>query len=55
MTQPRILLVDDEKHTRLFISRILTSMNCKVIAEGGNGEEAMQGYTSSSGGRSCNA
>ena len=44
MTQPRILLVDDEKHIRLFIGRILTSMNCKVIAEGGNGEEAIALY-----------
>ena len=41
MNQPTVLLIDDETHIRLLIKRVLTNMNCEVVAEGKNGEEAV--------------
>jgi two-component system chemotaxis response regulator CheY len=41
---PKILLVDDEQHIRLFIKTLLTSMKYEVVAEARNGEEAVNLY-----------
>lgn len=41
---PKILLVDDEQHIRLFIKTLLLSMKYEVVAEARNGEEAVNLY-----------
>ncbi|MGB0723218.1 MAG: response regulator transcription factor [Gammaproteobacteria bacterium] len=38
----RVLLVDDEDHIRLFMSKVLTTMSAEVVAEAGNGQEAVE-------------
>lgn len=40
----KILLVDDERHIRKFISLILNQGGQPVIVEAANGEEALQAY-----------
>lgn len=42
----KILLVDDEVHIRKFVSLILKQIGQPVIAEAGNGEEALRAYQS---------
>ena len=42
----KILLVDDEVHIRKFVSLILKQTGQPVIAEAGNGEEALRAYQS---------
>jgi two-component system chemotaxis response regulator CheY len=37
----RVVLVDDEDHIRLLIKTLVLSMNCEVVGEGRNGEEAI--------------
>ncbi|MBT4258767.1 MAG: hypothetical protein HOD90_02505 [Nitrospina sp.] len=41
MSEPLVLLVDDEKHIRLLLRQCLAGMNCKVIWEAADGEEAI--------------
>src|SRR5687768_12645258 len=38
----RVLLADDESHVRLFIKTVVGSMGCEVVAEAGNGQEALE-------------
>lgn len=40
------IVVDDELHIRLFVKKILTSLNVNVIAEANNGNEAINLYKS---------
>jgi two-component system chemotaxis response regulator CheY len=45
MTQsrkPRVLLADDEPHIRMLIKTVMRSMNCEVIGEALNGNEAIE-------------
>ena len=37
----RVLLADDEKHVRLFIKTVLSTMGCQVVAEAADGKEAI--------------
>lgn len=37
----RVLIADDELHIRRLISKLMTSMNIKVVGEAKNGEEAV--------------
>lgn len=43
----RAMLVDDEAHIRLFVKTLLTGMGCQVVAEAGNGREALEGFDTS--------
>lgn len=38
----RVMLVDDEDHIRLFMNKVLSTMNAEVVAEAGNGREAVE-------------
>ncbi len=40
----KVLLVDDESHIRIFMRKVLQSMNCDVIAEAADGNEAITMY-----------
>jgi two-component system chemotaxis response regulator CheY len=40
-SKPRVLIADDEAHIRRLISKLMTSMNIKVVGEAKNGEEAV--------------
>ena len=40
----RVMLVDDEDHIRLFMSKVLATMGAEVVAEAGNGMEALKLY-----------
>lgn len=47
MSEPkktRVLLVDDEKHVRLLVKAVLLPLNCEIVGEAGNGEEAVELY-----------
>lgn len=39
-----VVLVDDENHIRLLIKMAVNTMGCEVVAEGKNGNEAIQLY-----------
>lgn len=41
----RILLADDEKHVRQLLKAVLLPLNCEVIAEAENGDQAVALYT----------
>lgn len=41
MSEPSVLLVDDEKHIRLLMRQVLVGMNFKIVEEAANGEEAI--------------
>ena len=38
----RVLLVDDEAHVRLFVRTIVTSLGFEVVAEAGDGRQALE-------------
>jgi DNA-binding NarL/FixJ family response regulator len=40
--RPRVLVADDEQVMRLLITSILTKMNCEVVGQAVNGEEAVR-------------
>lgn len=42
--KPTVLLTDDEDHIRKLVKFVIQSMNCKVVAEACNGEEAVALY-----------
>lgn len=46
MSQPRVLLVDDEKHIRLLMKTVVTGLQGEVVAEAENGREAVAAYRS---------
>jgi len=37
----RVIVVDDETHVRTLIKSVISSMNCDVVAEAGNGRDAV--------------
>ncbi len=37
----RTLLVDDEAHIRLLMKTLLSTMGCEIVAEAGDGEQAL--------------
>ena len=39
--RPRVLIAEDESHSRLLLKAILTSMNCEVVGEATTGVEAI--------------
>lgn len=39
--KPRVILADDETHVRKMVKLALTKMNCEVIGEAANGQEAV--------------
>lgn len=40
----RVLLVDDEKHVRQLIKAVLIPLNCEVVGEAENGQQAVTLY-----------
>ena len=40
--KPRVLLVDDEPHVRLYVRTVVTSLGFEVIAEAGDGRQALE-------------
>ena len=44
----RVLVVDDSKPIRVYLRRILTDLHADVVAEGGNGNEAVACFKSTS-------
>jgi DNA-binding NarL/FixJ family response regulator len=40
----RVLIAEDESHSRLFLKAIVTSMNCEVVGEAGTGVETIELY-----------
>ena len=43
-SQSRVILADDEFHLRAFIAALLKKMNCLVVAQATNGQEAVALY-----------
>lgn len=41
----RVLIADDEAHIRLLLKKVFESMNCEVVAQAGNGEDAVREFT----------
>lgn len=41
MARPRVLIADDEQHTRLILNKVLEKMNYEVVGEATNGQEAI--------------
>lgn len=39
--RPRVVLADDEGHSRRLIKAVMTSMKCEVVGEATNGQEAI--------------
>lgn len=37
----RVIVVDDETHVRTLIKAVVTSMNCEIVGEAGNGRDAI--------------
>lgn len=44
LTKVKVLLVDDEKHMRQFIKAVLIPLNCEIVGEAENGQEAVSLY-----------
>lgn len=40
----KVLLVDDERHIRMIMRKVVKSMNLEVVAEAANGTEAIELY-----------
>jgi two-component system chemotaxis response regulator CheY len=40
----RVLIAEDESHSRLFLKAIVTSMKCEVVGEAGTGVETIELY-----------
>jgi len=39
--KPRVVIADDERHIRMLLKTVLTKMNCEVVGEAPNGQEAV--------------
>jgi two-component system chemotaxis response regulator CheY len=39
--KPRAAIADDERHIRMLLKTVLTKMNCEIIGEAANGQEAV--------------
>jgi two-component system chemotaxis response regulator CheY len=39
--KPRAVIADDERHIRMLLKTVLTKMNCEIIGEAANGQEAI--------------
>ena len=37
----RVIVVDDETHVRTLIKAVISSMNCDIVGEAGNGKDAV--------------
>jgi len=44
MNKPRVMIADDEISCRALMKAVLSSMNCEVVGEATNGEEALPLY-----------
>jgi len=42
VTKPRVLIADDQNFFRTMIRKMLVSLNCEIVGEAGNGEEAVE-------------
>jgi len=40
--KPRVVIADDEDHIRKLMKAVMTAMNCEVVGEAKNGEEAVE-------------
>lgn len=40
--KPKVMIAEDEEHSRVLLKAILNSMNCEVIGEAKNGVEAVE-------------
>ena len=40
--KPRVLLVDDEAHVRLYVKTVVASLGFEVVAEAGDGRQALE-------------
>ncbi len=40
----RVLLADDENHIRVYMSRVLESMGCEIVASAADGRECIELY-----------
>ncbi len=43
--KPRVMIADDERHSRVLLRAVLSSMRCEVVAEAANGVEAYELYS----------
>ena len=39
--KPKVLIADDEMHIRLMLKTVLAKMNCEIVGEAANGQEAI--------------
>ena len=44
MSQPRVLVVDDEHHIRVLMKTVLTGIGASVAGEAANGRDAVEGF-----------
>ncbi len=44
--KPKVVLADDEAHIRALMKAVMTSMNCEIIGEARNGQEASDLFSS---------
>ena len=44
MSQPRTLIVDDERHIRVLMKTVISGIGGEVVAEAANGKEAVEAY-----------
>jgi two-component system chemotaxis response regulator CheY len=42
--KPRAAIADDERHIRVLVKTVLAKMNCEVVGEAANGQEAVDLY-----------
>ena len=42
--KPRVLLVDDEAHVRLYVKTVVASLGFQVVAEAGDGRQALEQF-----------
>lgn len=45
MKKPRVMIADDERHSRALMKAVLGSMRCDVVAEASNGFETFDLYS----------
>ena len=43
-TKRRVILADDEKHIRAMMKAVISSMNCEIVGEAADGQEAVNLY-----------
>ncbi|HHT9107147.1 MAG TPA: response regulator transcription factor [Candidatus Wunengus sp. YC63] len=43
-TKRRVILADDEKHIRAMMKAVISSMNCEIVGEAADGQEAVDLY-----------